>query len=75
MIKSNKFKHNILAVICARGNSRGIKKKNLIKINNKPLIFYAIDKIIKNNLKYTCVSTDNLEIFKKSKKLGINGFF
>ncbi len=75
MIKSNKFKNNILAVVCARGNSRGIKKKNLIKINNKPLIFYAIDKIIKNNLKYTCVSTDNLEIFKKSKKLGINGFF
>ena len=75
MIKSNKFKNNVLAVICARGNSKGIRKKNLIKINNKPLIFYAIDKIIKNNLNYTCVSTDSSEIFELSKKLGIKGFF
>jgi len=75
MIKINKLKKNTIALVCARGNSKGIIKKNLIKINKKPLIFYAIDKIIKNNLKYNCISTDSPEIFKKSKSLGLKGFF
>ena len=28
---------NIVALICARGGSKGIKNKNLLKINNKTL--------------------------------------
>ena len=68
-------KNNIIALICARGNSKGIKNKNLLKINNKPLIYFAINKILKNKLNYNCISTDNKKIFQTSKNLGINGFF
>ena len=33
---------NIHAIILARGGSKGIKNKNLININNKPLIYWSI---------------------------------
>jgi CMP-N-acetylneuraminic acid synthetase/spore coat polysaccharide biosynthesis predicted glycosyltransferase SpsG len=33
---------NILAIIPARGNSKGIPRKNVRLMNNKPLIYYAI---------------------------------
>ena len=32
----------MLAVIQARGGSKGIPKKNIYKINNNPLISYSI---------------------------------
>jgi len=71
----NKFINSTLAVICARGKSKGLKNKNIINLNNKPLIFYAIDKILKNRLKYTCVSSDSLKILNISNNLGIKDFF
>jgi CMP-N-acetylneuraminic acid synthetase len=71
----NKFKDKIIAVVCARAGSRGIKKKNLIKINNKPLIYFAVNKIIENRLRFNCISTNSSEINKTSKKFGINSFF
>ena len=40
-------KNRILALIPARGASKSIKKKNLVKINNKTLIeriFYSLKK-------------------------------
>ena len=67
MIKKKKF----LAVILARGGSKGIPKKNIYKINNHPLISYSlaaaqnskkIDKIV--------VSSDSKEILNISKKYG-----
>ena len=42
MRKLNK-NFNILCVILARGGSKGIKKKNIVKINNHPLISYSIE--------------------------------
>lgn len=74
-MKYKEFLDNILVVVCARGNSKGLKNKNIIKINNKPLIFYAIDKILKNQLKYKCISTDSTKILKVSKNLGLENFF
>jgi CMP-N,N'-diacetyllegionaminic acid synthase len=68
-------KNEIIALVCARGNSKGIKNKNLLKINNKPLIYFAINKILKNKINYNCISTDNKKIFKLSKNFGLNGFF
>ena len=44
------IRNNTLALICARGGSKGLRDKNLLKINGKPLIYFAIDKILKNNL-------------------------
>ena len=35
-------KKSVLAVILARGGSKGIKKKNIKKIQNHPLISYSI---------------------------------
>ena len=69
------FLDNTLAVVCARGNSKGLKNKNIKKINNKPLIFYAIDKILKNQLNYKCISTDSPKILRVSQKFGLKNFF
>ncbi len=40
----------ILALIPARGGSKGIPKKNLRLMNGKPLIAYAIERDIDNEL-------------------------
>ena len=68
-------KKEIIALVCARGNSKGIKYKNLLKINKMPLIYFAINKILKNKLNYNCISTDNKKIYRISKKFGLKGFF
>ena len=38
---------NIVAIIPARGGSKGIKNKNIVKLKGKPLIFNSIDIIKK----------------------------
>jgi CMP-N-acetylneuraminic acid synthetase len=51
-----------LFFVPARGGSKRIKNKNLIKINNKPLIKYTLDICKKfKNIK-TVISTDNKSI-------------
>jgi len=67
--------NNTLAIVCARGGSKGLKAKNYIKLKRKPLIFYAIDKILKNKLKFNCLSTDSKKIINISKKHGLKSFF
>lgn len=61
----------ILAVIPARGGSKGIKRKNLRPLCNKPLVAYSIEAAI--NSKYitkTIVSTEDKEIAEVSKQFG-----
>ena len=54
-----------LAIIPARGGSKGIKNKNLKKINNKPLIKYTLDSVKKCKLiDDIIVSTDSVQIKK-----------
>ena len=61
----------IIAVIPARKNSKGIKKKNLIKLNGLPLISYSIDYAKKSKLiDRIFVSTDGEKIASVSKKFG-----
>lgn len=61
----------VLGIIPARGGSKGIKKKNIIKIGNKPLIEYTIDQCLKSKkLSRFIVSTDDEEIAKISSNLG-----
>ncbi|MGP4105627.1 acylneuraminate cytidylyltransferase family protein [Virgibacillus sp. L01] len=60
-----------LAIIPARGGSKGIPKKNLVPINNKPLIQYTIDEALSSKyLDDIIVSTDDQEIAEVSKRLG-----
>ena len=63
----------VLCSICARGESKGLLKKNIIKFVNKPLIFYTISQAIKTNIfdKIVC-SSDSLKILKISKKYGVD---
>jgi CMP-N,N'-diacetyllegionaminic acid synthase len=54
---------NIVAIIPARGGSKGIPKKNLVDINNHPLIWYSIKHALQCNLiNKVIVSTDSEEI-------------
>ena len=60
----------ILGLIPARGNSKGVKKKNLKKFLGKPLIQHTIEQARKSKLITDLyVSTENNEIEKISKKL------
>ena len=66
-----KDKNFILAFIPARGGSKGIPKKNIIKLNNKPLIQYTLDLCRSNlNVDDYFISTDSKEIKKVLFKLG-----
>lgn len=66
-----KDKNFILAFIPARGGSKGIPKKNIIKLNNKPLIQYTLDLCRRNlNVDDYFISTDSKEIKKVLVKLG-----
>jgi CMP-N,N'-diacetyllegionaminic acid synthase len=71
------YKNNkILAVIPARGGSKGIKLKNLRKIKSESLI--EITAKVVNNTKYideAIISSDNDEIIHEAKKFGLNCYF
>ena len=61
----------ILALICARGKSKGIKNKNLLKFKKTTLLGNAIRQA--RNSKYiskVIVSTDSFRIAKEAKKNG-----
>lgn len=54
---------NVLAIIPARGGSKGIKRKNLIDFNGKPLLQWTIDAALNSNyINDVVVSSDNDEI-------------
>jgi len=63
--------HNILAIIPARGGSKGIPRKNIIEINGKPLIEYTIRAAKKTQLiSELVVSTEDPEIANICTELG-----
>ncbi|WP_455962582.1 acylneuraminate cytidylyltransferase family protein [Bacteroides bouchesdurhonensis] len=63
---------NILVLIPARGGSKGIPRKNIKILNNKPLIGYAID-VARQFVSDAdiCVSTDDDEIIKVVEEYGL----
>ena len=65
----NKKKRNFVAIILARGGSKGIKNKNLIKVNNKPLLYWSIQSC-KNSKKLHSywVSSDSKKILNFALK-------
>ncbi len=65
------IKNRILAIIPARGGSKGVPKKNIRKINNIPLIGYTINAALKSKqITDIVVSTDSTEIAEISKDFG-----
>lgn len=64
-------KKRILALIPARGGSKGIKGKNIRNIGEKPLIAYTIEAALQSGcFDSVAVSTDNSEIAKISQQYG-----
>ena len=62
---------SIVAVIPARGGSKGIPRKNLVRIAGRPLIAYAID-AARNaaSVDRVLISTDDSEIADVARELG-----
>lgn len=62
---------NIISIITARGGSKGIPRKNVKLLNNKPLIYYSIASSLNCELiKNTYVTTEDKEIMELSLKYG-----
>lgn len=65
----NKLK--VASIILARSGSKGLKDKNIIKLNKKPLIFYAIEAAKSSKkIERVFVSTDSYKISKIAKLHG-----
>ena len=69
MIKENS---NFLAIIPARGGSKGIKRKNLYLLAGKPLLSWTIEASLKSSyVSNTYVSSEDREILELAKKSGV----
>lgn len=63
----------VLSIIPARGGSKGIPKKNLVMLNNIPLLEYTIKASLNSkSISKTVLSTDDFEIQNFSKNFSIN---
>lgn len=60
----------VIAVIPARGGSKGIPKKNLVNIAGQPLIYYSIIPALGSVVDAVVVSTDDPDIAEVSRDLG-----
>ncbi len=59
------------AIILARGGSKGIKNKNIVKIGNFPLLYWSIKQSLKSKIiRKTWVSSDSTKILNLAKKYG-----
>jgi CMP-N-acetylneuraminic acid synthetase/spore coat polysaccharide biosynthesis predicted glycosyltransferase SpsG len=69
------MKKNILVVIPARGGSKGIPRKNLRLLNNKPLIFYSIKTALNSKFSLDVyVSSEDEEILNTAIQFGAKTF-
>jgi CMP-N-acetylneuraminic acid synthetase len=60
-----------LAIIPARGGSKRLPRKNILLLQNKPLIYWSIDAALKTQyINEVIVTTDDIEIAEISKKYG-----
>lgn len=60
----------IVAIIPARGGSKGIPRKNLIELNGHPLIYYTIKSSLNSKVDETWVSSEDEGILRVSKEFG-----
>jgi CMP-N,N'-diacetyllegionaminic acid synthase len=65
------MENKVLAIIPARGGSKGIPRKNIKLFNEKPLIAHTIETALKcPSIDKTIVSTEDLEIAEIAKNFG-----
>jgi N-acylneuraminate cytidylyltransferase len=64
-------KKKILAVITARGGSKGLPRKNILEVSDKPLIVWTIEEAKKSKyIDRLILSSEDAEIIKVAKKWG-----
>lgn len=67
---------NVLAIIPARGGSKGIKRKNLVKLDGKPLVLHSINHALNSRfITRVIVSTDDVEIMAVARDSGAEAPF
>lgn len=63
----------VVALVPARGGSKGIPRKNLIPVLGKPLLAYTADAALKSKkIAEVFLSTDDLEIARVGAELGLS---
>lgn len=66
----------VLAIIPARGGSKGVPKKNIKELAGKPLVYYTFEQAKKSKLlSEIIISTDDLEIVNIAKNYNIKAPF
>ena len=69
------FVNEFWAFIPARSASKGLKDKNIKKLNNLPLIAYSINTALKcKSISTTIFSSDSKKYIKIAKKYGCKNF-
>ena len=63
----------ILCLLAMRGGSKGVKNKNIINLNNKPLFLYTLEQAKRSKLfTHIVVSSDSNQILKKISKYDVD---
>lgn len=66
-------KHSFIALIPARGGSKGLKKKNIFPVHKKPLISWTIESANRSKcIDETFVSSDDEVILEIASNQGVN---
>lgn len=60
-----------LAIITARGGSKGLPRKNVLELHGKPLVVWTIEAALRaKEIKQTVVTTDDAEIAQTARNAG-----
>ncbi len=67
---------SVLAVICARGSSKGLRRKNVLEVGGKPMLAWSIEAAKASRYLDRCVlSSDDPEIIATAEELGCEAPF
>ena len=63
----------IVALTCCRGNSKGLRDKNITKFHGKPMLYWIFKEIYNTKIfSKIILSTDSKKIFNIGKKIGFS---